>query len=106
MILISFIRFVGLERKRLHRHRLLVKFIVATFDFICIPHLSEDFISTWKMKLIKIGVGIVNLSREHEVYSQFVVNLSTLLPFLVLFHCLEPSKPLITKLQKWNQDIY
>ena len=59
-------------------------------------------ISTWKMKLSKIGVETVILSTKHKVLSHFVVNLTTLL----LFHRLEPTKPLVTKLEKRNQDIY
>ena len=42
-------------------------------------------ISTWKMKLSKIGVGTVNLSTKHKVYLQFVPNLTRLLLFQCCF---------------------
>ena len=42
-------------------------------------------ISTWKMKLSKIGVGTVNLLTKHKVYLHFVVNLTTLLLFQCCF---------------------
>ena len=57
------------------------------------------------MKLSKIGVGKVNLSTRHKAHSQSVVNVTTLLLFQCCFS-LEPTKPLVTKFQKRNQDIY
>ena len=57
------------------------------------------------MKLSKIGVRTVNLSTRQQVCCQFVINVTTLLLFQCCFS-LEPTKPLVTKFQKRNQDIY
>ena len=50
----------------------------------------------WDSESIKKVRGLFAVCRKFE----------HIIAFSVLFHCLEPSKTLITKLQKWNQDIY
>ena len=60
---------------------LLLQRLTPFVIYIC----TKISISTWKMKLSKIGVETVNLSTKHKVYSQFVVNLITLLLFRCCF---------------------
>ena len=77
------------------------KFIVATFDSICNPHLYEDFCNTWKMKLMKAGVGTVNSLTKQKEFSHF----DHIISFSVLFPGLEPAEPHVTKLQTKSQGI-
>ena len=104
---------IGLPKtRRVERYKayknycLLFKFIVAMFDSICNPHLHEDFSKylenetienwCWDSESISKAQGLFAICRKFD----------HIIAFSVLFHCLEPTKPLVTKLQKRNQDIY
>ena len=92
--------------KAYESYYLFFKFIVATFDSICNPLLYEDFYKylenettenwCWDSESINKEQGFFGVSRK------FDRNIA----FLVMFHGLEPTKPLITRLQKRNQGIY
>ena len=92
--------------KAYENYYLLFKFIVATFDSICNPHLYEDFYKClenetienwcWDSESINKAQGLFAVCRKFD----------HIIAFPVLFHGLEPTKPLVTKLQKRNQDVY
>ena len=77
-----------------------LKFIVATFDSICNPHLYEDFYKylenetiekwCWDSESINKVQGLFAVCRKFD----------HIIAFSVLFHGLEPTKPLVPKLQK------
>ena len=101
---LSEIRWV--ERYKAHEnYYFLFKFIVATFDSICNPHLYEDLYKYlenetnenwyWDSESINKVQDLFAVSRKFD----------HIIAFSVLFHRLEPIKPIITKLQKRNQDI-
>ena len=83
-----------------------MRFIVATFDSICNPHLYEDFCKylenetnenwCWGSESINKAQGLFTVCRKFD----------HIIAFSVLLHGLEPTKPLVTKLPKKNQDIY
>ena len=58
------------------------------------------------MKLSKNGVGTVNPSTKYKVYSQFVVNLTTLLLFQCCFTVWNQLNLSLLSCKKRNQDIY
>ena len=76
------------------------------FDFICNLHLYEDFykylenetIKNWYMdsESINKAQGLFAICRKFD----------HIISFSVLFHGLEPNKPLVTKLHKRDEDIY
>ena len=80
--------------------------IVATFDSICNPHLYEDFYKFLENETIENlcwdSESINKAQRLFAVCCKF----DHIVAFSVLFHGLEPTKPLVTKLQKRSQDIY
>ena len=98
---------IGLPEKRwVERYKLyknyffLFKFIVATFDSICNPHLYKDFYKYLKNETIKNwywGSESIN-----KVQSLFAIcrKFYHILAYAVLFHDLEPIKPLVTKLSE------
>ena len=87
--------------KAYENYYLLLKLIVATFELICNPHLYEDFCNTWKIKLMKTGVGTVNSLTKQKEFSHF----DHIISFSVLFPGLEPAEPHVTKLQTRSQRI-
>ena len=92
--------------KAYENYYLFFKFIVATFDSICNPLLYEDLYKylenettenwCWDSESINKEQGFFGVSRK------FDRNIA----FSVMFHGLESTKPLITRLQKRNQGIY
>ena len=85
---------------------LLFKLIVATFDSICNPNLCEEFYKylenetienlCWDSESINKAQGLFAVCRKFY----------HIVAFSVLFHGFEPTKSLVTKLQKRHQDIY
>ena len=92
--------------KAYENYLLLFKFIVATLDSICNLHLYKDFYKylenetvenwCWDSGSINKAQGLFAVCRKFD----------HIIAFSVLFHGLEPTKPLVTKLRKRNQDIY
>ena len=85
---------------------LLFKFIVATFDFICNPHLYEVFYTYLKNETIKNWCWDSESINKTKGLFAVCCKFEHIVAFSVLFHGLEPTKPLVTKLQKRNEDIY
>ena len=91
--------------KAYENYYLLFKCIVAKCGPFVIHICTKISTSTWKMKLMKIGVGTVNLSTKHKVYSQFVVNLITLLIFQNIYQAYCMINKVLSDLQDIQLDI-
>ena len=76
----------------------LFKFIVATFDSICNPHLYKDFYKYLENETIKNWYW--DSESINKAQSLFTVcrKFDHIIAFAVLFRGLEPTKPLVTKL--------
>ena len=72
--------------KTYENYYLLFKLIVATFDSICNPHLCEDFYKYLENETIEnLCWDSESINKAQGLYSQFVVNLTTLLLFQCCF---------------------
>ena len=92
--------------KAYENYHLLFKFIVATFDFICNPHLYEVFCTYLENETIKNWYwDSESISKAQGLFA-ICCKFDHIIAFSVLLHGLEPTKPLVTRLQKRNQDIY
>ena len=98
---------IGLPEKRwVERYKLyknyffLFKFIVATFDSICNPHLYKDFYKYLKNETIKNWCWDSESINKVQILFAVCCKLYHILAYAVLFHDLEPTKPLVTKLSK------
>ena len=104
---------IGLAKTRwVERHKaydnyyILYKFVISTFESICNRSLYEDFYEylegeikekwSWDKETVSKAQGLFAACRRFD----------RLVAFSVLFNGLEPLKPLVTKLQKRNRDIY
>ena len=92
--------------KAYENYYLLFKFIVATFDSICNPHLYEDFYKYLENETIENWCWDSKSINKAQCLFAVCRTFDHIIAFSVLFHGLEPTKPLVTKLQKRNQDIY
>ena len=94
------------RHKAYDNYYILYKFIISTFESICNKSLYEDFYQhlegeinetwSWDKETVSKAQGLFVACRRFD----------RLTAFSVLFNGLEPLKPLVTKLQKRNQDIY
>ena len=96
---------IGLTKTRsVERHKaydnyyILCKFVISTFESICNKSLYEDFLELLEREIKKTW------SRNKKFYAA-CRRFDPLIAFSVLCNGSEPIKPLITKLQRRNQDI-
>ena len=97
---------VGLRHKAIENHYILYWFVVSTFESICNPTLYQKFyVKLEKKRKEKWSWDKKAVSKVQGLFAP-CQRFDRLVAFAVWYNGSEPQKPLLTKIQKRNQDIY
>ena len=104
---------IGLAKTRwVERHRaydtyyLLHKYVIACLDSIAHPYLYSEFLDHLTQKFNEPWIWDSETKVKAQGLHSSLLRFENMISFSILFNGLEPLKPLVSKLQKRNQDIF